>query len=100
MFEYYLVERTQCISIHNILSYMSELVFAVPQGSVLSPIIFCTYTTPLAAILRSHNMSYYLYADDTQLYCASDAGMFSDTISKLEAGDIRCTVVPCWTASQ
>ena len=95
MFESYLVGRTQCISIHNILSSMSELLFGVPQGSVLGPIIFCTYTIPLGAILRSHNMSYHLYADDTQLYCASDAGMFSDTILKLEScvRDIRSWMI-------
>ena len=40
-------------------------------------------------------MSYHLYADDTQLYCASDAGAFSDTLVKLEAcvKDIRSWMI-------
>ena len=34
MFESYLQGRSQCISINNILSTLSHLVFGVPQGSV------------------------------------------------------------------
>jgi hypothetical protein len=95
IFESYLVGRTQCISINNIMSNLSELAFGVPQGSVLGPIIFCTYTIPLGAILRSHNMSYHLYADDTQLYCASNAGDSLDIMTKIEAcvNDIRSWMI-------
>jgi hypothetical protein len=49
MFRTYLKDQTQRISVDNILS---KLIFSVglPQGSVLGPLIFCTYTPPLGAI--------------------------------------------------
>ena len=33
--------RTQRVSIRNVLSNLGELIFGVPQGSVLGPLIFC-----------------------------------------------------------
>lgn len=43
-FESYLQGCLQCISISNILSTLFHLVFGVPQGSVLRPIIFGVHT--------------------------------------------------------
>ena len=52
----YLTGRVQTVSINNATSDPWELIFGVPQGSVLGPILFTIYTLPVADILRSHGV--------------------------------------------
>ena len=68
-FKSYLSDRVQCIKIGSILSDAKKLLYGVPQGSVLGPILFSLYTTPLSKVIQNHpGISLQFYADDTQLY--------------------------------
>ena len=51
-------------------SDMVKLSLGVPQGSLLGPLLFILFTTPLGDICRQYDQDFHLYADDTQLYAS------------------------------
>ena len=68
-FKSYLENRKQVVNVKGATSCRKDLRCGVPQGSVLEPILYVLYTSPLGDIVRSHGLSCHFYADDTQLYC-------------------------------
>ncbi len=86
-FESYLCNRSQHVYIDKIKSDNNVLDCGVPQGSVLGPLLFTLYTASLGRLLRREQMSYHLYADDTQLYIAFEPSVALDSsaaVVKLE----------------
>ena len=62
-----LAARYQSTSVNNSSSSPSQLMYGVPQGSVLGPILFVLYATPLSDIIANHSVNHQLFSDDTQL---------------------------------
>ena len=67
-FASYLSSRTQFVQIECSRSSLRELNCGVPQGSVLGPLLYVLYSSPVADIIKRHNLTNHRYADDTQLY--------------------------------
>ena len=53
----YLSNRSQSVVINSVASDSSSVTSGVPQGSVLGPLLFTLYTTPLSYLLNSLNLS-------------------------------------------
>lgn len=64
----YLSKRTQSVTVNNQHSSFQNLICGVPQGSVLGPLLFVLYTSPVLDIIRQHGLNGHCYADDTQIY--------------------------------
>ena len=81
----YLTNRTQSVKIGDACSSLSTITSGVPQGSVLGPILFALYTSPVSAIVEAHGVSQQQYADDTQLYISISSKTISSNTVRLEA---------------
>ena len=83
-FASYLSGRTQSVKIGTHNSESRPLLFGVPQGSVLGPILYTLYAQPVGSIIRKHHLNYHMYADDIQIYGSaipSEMSVLSDSVS-------------------
>ena len=64
----YLSNRTQSVAMGTSQSHFVSLDTGVPQGSVLGPLLFSIYTSPVGQLIKSFDILHQQYADDTQLF--------------------------------
>ena len=81
-FESYLQNREVIVFVSQRKSKTRKLTKGVPQGSVLGPTLFTIYTTELSWILKKHNVTFKLCADDTQFYFSITT--IQSTMNKIE----------------
>ena len=70
----YLADRKQLVRIGSDNSPPTSAPFGVPRGSVLGPLLFTAYITPIGDLIRKYGLEYHLYADDTQIYVSFSPG--------------------------
>ena len=89
----YLQGRSQRVLVGQSCSNETLLTLGVPQGSVLGPLLFTTYISPVGSLIKSFGICHQQYADDTQLFIAIPPASVTDTIGRLE----HClTSLHCW----
>ena len=66
----YVTDRQQSVCHGGTSSAQEYIMFGVPQGSVLGPLLFVLYTADLVSLIADHRLHSHLYADDsdTQVY--------------------------------
>ena len=84
-FHSYLSDRYQSTSVNNSSSSPSQLMYGVPQGPVLGPILFVLYTTPLSDIRANHSVNHQLFADDTRLQKSAPLNEVTNLTKELNA---------------
>lgn len=71
IFKSYLSDRKQQTKFNGFFSTQEGCDIGLPQGSVLSPLLFILYVNDVINVIK--NCSINLFADDTLLYCAADS---------------------------
>ena len=88
-FKSYLTGRSQRVMIGSSSSNAIPIHHGVPQGSVLGPVMFNIYTTPIADICKKHQVLYHSFADDIQLYVSCNPAV-SDELENVKQLLIQC----------
>jgi Reverse transcriptase (RNA-dependent DNA polymerase) len=66
--ESYLINRCMYVKVGSTAGTTNICNSGVPQGSVLGPLLFSVYTSPISRVISSFNIQHHNYADDTTLY--------------------------------
>ena len=69
----YLSDRTQQVYYRGRLSAVSQLLFGVPQGSVLGPLLLLLYVAGVFEVIDESGCLAHLYADDLQVQLSAQA---------------------------
>ena len=87
----YLTDRSSFVKIDLSSSPSTTILTGVPQGSVLGPLLFVLFISPIANVInpdqsnQNNTMSFHQYADDTQLYIGTNSSMLSTQIASIES---------------
>jgi hypothetical protein len=83
-FRSYLSDRTHRVVLGESSSVSLHCPYGVPQGSVLGPILFSIYTSPLHDIITQHGCKVVMYADDIAIFITFDQENSRDQLRRLQ----------------
>ena len=63
----------QFVRLDGCSSTTTQCVSGVLQGSVLWPLLFTAYVSPVGELIEFHGVSYHQFADDTQLFVTTNS---------------------------
>jgi len=86
----YLSNRFQLVRLDKFSSSPQVCKSGVPQGSVLGPLLFTIYVSPISSLLSNLGVSQHQYADDTQLHISVSKSSASADLRILESA--LCTL--------
>ena len=81
-FQSYLSNRCQSVRIDNVTSTPREILYGVPQGSILGSILFIIFVNDMSEFIKDCLLM--LYADDTQLLLTGTISNLKDLIKRAE----------------
>ena len=87
----YLTNRTSFVKIDSSSSPNTTICTVVPQCSVLGPLLFVLFISPVAGVINpdltntSNIVSFHQYADDTQLYIGTNLSTLAHQVAPIES---------------
>ena len=87
----YLTDRSSFVKIDSSFSPSTTILTGVPQGSVLGPLLFVLFISPIANVInpdqsnQNNTVSFHQYADDTQLYIGTNSSMLTTQTASIES---------------
>ena len=90
----YLFSRSSFVEIDSSSSPITTILTGVPQGSVLGPLLFVLFISPIANVINpgqacNNLVSFHQYADDTQLYIGANSSSLLSQIASIESCTLR-----------
>lgn len=92
----YLSNRSQAVNIYGTVCAFASLLFGIPQGSVLGPLLFTIYSAPIANIARKYGLHVHMYADDTRLYLSFDLNTPNDEAMARQRAEACICEIKSW----
>ena len=89
-FKSYLNNRCFRVKIDDFLSKGESVMFGIPQGSILGPVLFTLYTQEVGKIIESHGLKFHMFADDIQIYHHYSGSMSQLSTIKACLHDVKC----------